>query len=193
VRILATSTLVLAVLLARSPASAGGALASHPTHCGPDEQVQFSCRVHEKVVSLCARAQDGQLASLTYRYGVPGHVENAFEASAANGHRFFSTAMPASPGALVRQVWFDRGDTRYLLTDCVGGECGQHDGLAVLRSGKLVMRAWCEADSKSPARFLPDLVRFGRGSRPAVSLTPLVILQETDNLLQEIYPPGGRR
>lgn len=189
----ASTMVVTALLTTAHPLGTKAAAAIVPTHCEPHEAVQFSCRVRAKIVSLCATTRDGAIASVAYRYGRPGQVENQYEANLGNDHRFFATEMPASPGALVRQVWFDRGKTRYLITDCVGGECGRHAGLAVLQGRKLLSRQWCDAATTSPARFVPSLVRFGTGSAGPVALTPLVLLQETDNLLEVIYPGGAPR
>ncbi|NOU14121.1 MAG: hypothetical protein HOO92_09195, partial [Methylococcaceae bacterium] len=104
----------------------------------------------------------GTITALSYRYGLPGKVENEFTARADNANRFFATVSPASPGALVTQVWFDRGDVRYLLTECTGGNCPQDGGLAVLRGDKVLMNAHCahSVEGDQPG-FASELITFG--------------------------------
>ncbi len=171
--------------LAAAPA-AGAPAASH---CRSDERVQFSCPIGAKLVSLCAGGKAGAIASLSYRYGAPGHIENEFVAAPGNGRHFFATVSPARPGASVNQIWFDRGDTRYLLTECVGGSCPQPGGLGVLRGDALLMNARCGAGAQ--AWFSRELVSFGSDAADSRSLTDLLRIEDADNDLQKIYPGGG--
>lgn len=129
--------------------------------CTSDEHVEFSCHIKDKMVSLCATGEPGALTSLTYRYGVPGKIENEFVARKDNSKRFFATYSPASPGALVIQVWFDRGDYRYLLTECVGGNRPREAGLAALHGNKVLKNESCPRFKigDHPA-FADDLITF---------------------------------
>jgi len=53
----------------RKPSLAG-------SHCGPDEQVVFSCRIDHKIASMCASKRfTRDEGHLQYRYGAPGKVE----------------------------------------------------------------------------------------------------------------------
>src|SRR5262245_20948393 len=101
--------------------------------CTASERVLFHCVLGERAVSLCASMAGPRIETLAYRYGVPGRIELSYVASSASGRRFAATAAPLAPRATVRQVWFDRGGYTYLLTQCVGGDCPQSAGLAVLR------------------------------------------------------------
>ncbi len=175
-----------------APAAAPSTVTSVVSHCRADERVQFSCPIGAKLVSLCAAGKPGQpgtIASLSYRYGAPGQVENEFVATPGNNRRFFATVSPARPGASVNQLWFDRGDTRYLLTECVGGHCPQPGGLAVLRGDALLMNARCGASAL--AWFSRELVRFGADAEGSRSMTELLRIEDADNDLQKIYPGRG--
>lgn len=67
----------IAVMLALASFSAGAA----PTLCQSPEVVAFSCEVgrSHKIVSLCASADiSAERGSLTYRFGLPSHIELEF-------------------------------------------------------------------------------------------------------------------
>lgn len=67
----------LACLLVASGAMAAGRQpVAASSHCGPDEQVVFSCRIGPKIASLCASQRlTPTEGHLQYRYGPPGKVE----------------------------------------------------------------------------------------------------------------------
>lgn len=53
----------------RQPAAAS-------SHCAPDEQIVFSCRIGQKIASLCAsRRLTPAEGHVQYRYGPPGKTE----------------------------------------------------------------------------------------------------------------------
>ena len=66
-------------------------VAAPVTHCHPDEKAFFSCVAGKKTVSLCGQSGADGVASLTYRYGLPGKVEYEYAATPANGNRFLGT------------------------------------------------------------------------------------------------------
>ena len=149
------------------------------THCQPDERVQYSCRIGKKTVSLCGGGTAGALTSLIYRYGAIGKIENEFVARPETNNRFFGSVGPANPGASISQVWFDKGEVRYLLTECTGGNCPKGGGLAVLRHDRILTNTPC-ADSESDdlSLFSNDLVRFTSRVESSRSATELLIIQE---------------
>ena len=167
--------------------AAAHAQAATTGHCGVNERVVFSCQVGAKTVSLCSAGHDPQIASLTYRYGRRGKVENEFIANAENRRRFFATASPLKPGASINQVWFDSGDTRFLVTECVGGRCPYQGGLAVLRGDKLLMRQRCARSETDTAAFSRQIITFGSDSVDSRSRTPLIQIDDADNGLAKIY------
>lgn len=161
------------------------------SHCHSDERVEFSCRIGEKTVSLCAAGPEGHIDTLSYRYGVLGKVENEFTAKGDSPNHFFGTVMPARPGANVRQIWFDKGTVRYLLTQCVGGSCPYSSGLAVLRGERVLSKRVCQQPppQQDSDTFKKELVSFGSNVGASHSNTPLLELGEYDNLLDKVY--GG--
>jgi hypothetical protein len=164
------------------------ACAAEPaTHCRADEKVFFSCVAGKKTVSLCGQQGADGLASLTYRFGLPGHVENEFSATAANGRSFLGTVEPDSPRAQVQEIWFDRGDIRYLLSTCLGGDCPYQGGLAVLKRGKVLTKSKC-AGGDAHATFSTDLVEFGDGVDNSRSHTPLLKIDDYSNSIEQLYP-----
>ncbi|MBB3194044.1 hypothetical protein [Roseateles terrae] len=181
----------LTLTLMMAAATAVQAAGAPPTLCNAQEEVQFSCSTGAKTVSLCASPSSGTIDALTYRYGVPGKVEMEYAATKANGQVFFATVMPAAPDAQVSQVWFDKGNTRYLMTECTGGECVKPAGLAVLRGDKVLMNARCVRDPANDlAWFNTRLVEFGNDASQVKSSTPLLRSEETDNNISELYKTG---
>lgn len=185
-------TLFLAAL-----ASTKGVLAQSTqtatTHCQPNERIQFSCRIGAKVVSLCAGGEIGKTTSLTYRYGLIGKIENEFVARPDNKNRFYATVMPANPRAAIKQVWFNRGEIRYLLTECVGGNCPQDGGLAVLHGYKVLMNGHCEIEmERDLGGFSHELADFNLSSSPwnIQSATNLLVVVDADDHFEKIFPPG---
>ncbi|WP_377154723.1 hypothetical protein ACFJIX_21565 [Roseateles sp. UC29_93] len=181
-----------ALLTLAACASAHAGTAANATLCQPDEVVAFSCPTATKVVSLCAKPEAGPGArTLTYRYGTAKKVELEYVASADNGRSFGATASPAAPGASVHQLWFNRGDIRYLLTECVGGNCPYEAGVAVLNPDKVVMSARCVAgETPSQAFFARSLIQFGNGIDDTRSQTTLIKPEDSDNSLDQIYKTG---
>lgn len=165
------------------------ATAAPVTHCKTDEQVFFSCVAGKKTVSLCGKSAANGLASLTYRFGLPGKVENEYTATPANGQSFLGTVEPDSPDAEVREIWFDRGEFRYLLTSCHGGDCPYPGGLAVLKKGNVLSSMHCASGIDSLTAFSSDLVEFGGDSADsAKSHTPLLKLNDYTNRIDRLYP-----
>lgn len=154
--------------------------------------VAFSCPTATKIVSLCAKPEAGPATKqLTYRYGTAKKVELEYVATADNGKRFGATVSPAAPGASVHQLWFNRGDIRYLLTECVGGSCPHGAGVAVLNPEKVLMSARCVAgDTPSQAFFSRSLIEFGNGVDDTRSHTELIETEDSDNSLDKIYKAG---
>jgi len=184
--------LAAALLVAGLPAAHadGAALTSL---CHADEAVAFSCRLGPRTVSLCLRGEAGQTGAISFRLGSAGKLEREFVASAQTGQHFSANVTPSQPGALVRQLWFDQGGRRTLLTECVGGNCAQAAGMAVLRAGKLVSKQRCQRTPDDAAWFSRQLVNFGNDVDSSQSKSPLLLIEDIDNPIELIYPPRQRR
>lgn len=156
------------------------------SHCTAAEQVQFSCALGRKTVSLCA-AGSGDARTLSYRYGRIGQVELAHTADGSPGSRFLASSLPLQPGANVQQVWFDRGAHRYLLAVCVGGMCPQEAVLAVLQGRQLLRRQVCPVGAAGGAGFRRDVLQFGDTTETSRADARLVELADHDNLLEQVF------
>ena len=137
-------------------------------------------------MSLCA-AGAGDAGTLSYRYGRIGQVELAHTADGKPERRFLAASLPLQPGAEVQQIWFNRGDTRYLLAVCVGGMCPQDAVLAVLRAGRVISRQVCQASPASAAWFAQDVVQFGNSTDDSHANARLVELADYDNALDQVF------
>jgi hypothetical protein len=168
-------------------ASLGAAGAEPASLCRGDEAILFSCNVGRDLVSLCATRTAGRISALAYRDGPPGHIETEYVASPGNGNRFLGTVSPAAPGASVKQVWFNRGNAKYLLTECVGGNCPQAAGLTVFRDRRIVRNERCARTADDRAWFSKDLVQFGSDIAKSHSASDLLQLEDFDNDIDQIY------
>ena len=91
----------------------------------------------------------------------------------------------------MRQLWFNLGDIRYLLTECVGGNCPYGAGVAVLNPEKVLMSARCVAgETLSQAFFARSLIEFGNDASDTRSQTKLIKPEDSDNSLDQIYKSG---
>lgn len=123
---------------------------------------------------------------LIYRYGREGRIEISYSAETENENRFKGTVAPANPRAQVRQVWFDRGPYRYLMSECVGGGCTRPAGLTVLRGDTVLKNARCSTGAGDRPWFSRNLADFG----PSDALKPktsLLVVEDADNMIEKLY------
>ncbi|MCJ2011865.1 hypothetical protein [Methylobacterium sp. J-076] len=123
---------------------------------------------------------------LTYRYGREGRIEISYSAESGNGNRFKATIAPANPRAQVRQVWFDRGPYRYLMSECIGGGCARPAGLAVLRGDTVLKNVRCSTGAGERPWFSPHLADFGP-SDTLTAKTSLLVVEDADNIIGKLY------
>ncbi len=167
------------------------ALADGVTQCHAGEQPLFSCSTGKKTVSLCGAPASGTPQTLSYRFGVPGKVENEFVASPANHNRFHTNVISLAPRAAVGEVWFDHGDVRYLMSACMGGDCPNLAALTVLKKDRIVANMPCRNDDNLFGGFGPDLVEFGDAPKPK---TPLLVIDDGyDNDADKIFVIPGTK
>jgi hypothetical protein len=178
--------------LVPAPALADGAATASTALCAAAQQVVFHCSLGAKAVSLCSDGAGDSISALEYRYGTPSRIELRWQATADNGRRFSASLAPLAPGANVRQLWFDNGGVRYLLSTCTGGACPAAAGLAVLRAQRLLQRQTCRASADDRAWFSPRLGRFGEDAASSQSNTPLLQFDDVDNGVERLYPASPR-
>ena len=173
--------------------AACGAEGEVPTHCQVNERVVFSCRMKDKIVSICASPAAAPYESIEYRFGAKDKVEMTYAATHSNKNRFYAYTEPLAPGAMVREVWFDRGDIRYMVTHCEGGNCPRSAGLIVYRKTKPISTRVCEYDFSAKAAFDPKIIDFGSGFSDSSSKTDLLILENTAYEVESLYPRSRRK
>jgi hypothetical protein len=158
--------------------------------CQPDEAVLFSCRLegNSRIVSLCTTPKSLPLQSVAYRYGTASKVELTYTATPQSANRFAATVSPAKPGVTINQVWFETKGTRYVLTECVGGDCAHDGGIIVLRSGRTLMSRACSKDSGNQSYFSSKIIDFESDLNGSHSKTDLIQLKEYDNHIDALYP-----
>ncbi|WP_310390147.1 hypothetical protein [Roseateles sp.] len=154
--------------------------------CSPRQQVVFHCSLGAKSVSLCAVTNGQRATTLEYRYGTQAKLELTQEASTAQPFKAMQSQL--TPGARVRQVWFDRGGYTYLLSQCIGGACPYSAGLAVLQGEKVVMNRRCMRTADDRASFVPELARFGGDAASSEAKTELLVFEDMDLGVERLYP-----
>jgi len=186
---------ILAALLATLGCAQAPAADLQPavaTLCTPNELVAFSCLLGPELVSPCATQQSGVISALSYREGQPGRLTRSYLASVENDQRFRGTVSALAPRALVRQVWFERDGLKVLLSECVGGECPQQAAQAVWRGDQLLSVRRCHRSADDRAWFSRKLVKFGANTASGRAATPLLQLDDIDNVIEAAYPMGGK-
>jgi len=174
-----------------------GAAAQTPAGslCHADEGVLFSCQLqgNQRTVSICTSPKAPPLESITYRYGTTDKVELSYTASQQNQNRFAATVSPARPGVTVNQVWFEVKGTRYVATECVGGDCPQDGGIIVFRGSRTLMSRACSKASGNQPYFSGKVVDFESDTSSSRSNTELIQLKDYNNHIEALYPWKGQR
>ena len=161
-----------------------------PSLCGTGEAVVFSCRLEggDEIVSVCSAPSKPPFSRLTYRFGTAKRAEVTLTASSATAHRFSATVSPVGPRAVVRQLWIQSRDTRYLVTACNGGDCVPRAGLLVRRGDQVAKRSACRNDPADHGWFTPSVIQFGSDVETTRSTTPLIQIEAADNGVEALYP-----
>lgn len=147
------------------------ASAQADTLCKSGEEVEFSCPVNKKIVSLCVSRQADDVGKIVYRYGVASKIENEYSATLENKNNFFIDVAPAGTFASIRQLWFDKGPYRYMMTECLGRACPFQAGLTVYNEDKILMNQRCGEPIKT---FGADLVEFSSSAKKSTIKTKLI-------------------
>lgn len=147
-----------------------------PTHCKSDEYSVTNAWMgpikateggwkntkEGKLLSLCVDKQIEPFEKLSYRYGVPGHVE--FEAAATEAKKFFVFSRPTSPHTGDDIVFFSNGNHVYYVT--IAGGQGHGVSLRVYRGKKLIFDRFSGNHENDDYSVGPAEVNYsGTGSR----------------------------
>jgi hypothetical protein len=178
---------LLGLLVLSWPARASAVEAAAASLCHADEKTVMACGLKTRQAVLCASPATAPFTSLAYRYGRPGRVELEHRVQLGDAKVFGATVSPANPRALVHQVWFDRGSTRYVLTECVGGDCAHRAGLLVLGARGVISRRACDSAQGQTAAFSREVIQFGSDLGDSRAATELLRFEDTDNRIESLY------
>lgn len=109
------------------------------TLCSGTEKVVFSCSTGKKVVSVCQTDASG---AVQYRFGKQGSTPDISlpeNPVSREGVVRGTTSFSGGGGAYIA---FTKGDTRYVVHDCVG-QRGEDTGIDVERRGKKSISIQC--------------------------------------------------
>jgi hypothetical protein len=68
-----------------------------------------------------------------------------YTADAASGRKFFASSEALQPRASLSHLWFTNGDTTYVITQCIGGNCPHSGGMVVAKGKKIIARIKAKA------------------------------------------------
>jgi hypothetical protein len=160
------------------------------THCGTNEATVFSCKIEEKIVSICAFPKKPPFSSIEYRFGEKNSLEITYVASKKNKKNFFYYIEPAGPKALINEVWFNRDEYRYMVSQCIGGDCAHDAGLIVYKNLEPILVKSCGTTSRKYDFFNQKIIQFGSDFSDSRSFADLLKPHEEGNEFDTLYPYG---
>lgn len=109
--------------------------------CLPFEEVYFSCRIGEKIMSLCAVGNvSPDNGYVKYRFGTAENIELEYPDESIPSRGVFSISDINLGRIGFVQVKFHRNDHDYVIFG------GYSEGIYVQKAGKLVVRHGCESE-----------------------------------------------
>lgn len=131
------------------------------TLCEQQEQVIFSCSLGKKTVSVCASADlSASSGYLQYRFGRKTAIELAFPVlpPSAPAARFVQARSLMFSGGGGGYLRFIREPYHYIVYTAIGKGWGPKDGVAVEKSGRLIIYHECRdiPVSKFSGAFFSD-------------------------------------
>jgi hypothetical protein len=101
------------------------------------------------------------------------HVASSSRLKAAPRNKFFATNEAYEPRAALSHLWFANGDTRYILSECIGGMCPHSGGIVVAKGNKIIAR-----------------IKLSDGSFTADDAVDFATPKSATPLIQIKYPDG---
>ena len=92
---------------------------------------------------------------------------------AAPRNKFFATNEAYEPRAALSHLWFANGDTRYIISECIGGMCPHSGGIVVAKGNKIIAR-----------------IKLSDGSFTADDAVDFAAPKSATPLIQIKYPDG---
>jgi hypothetical protein len=142
--------------------------------CLPGEATLYQGSTGKKVALVCASPEKAPFRKIEYRFGTTEKTEMTYSADMANGKKFFATNEAYEPRAALSHLWFANGDTRYILSECIGGMCPHSGGIVVAKGNRIIARI-----KLSDGSFTADAaVDFATPK----SATPLIQIKDPDGV-----------
>ncbi len=129
--------------LLKSTALVLAALACAPSFaqkCAANESTLYEGSTGKKGILVCATPAKPPYSKIEYRFGPAEKAEMTYTADAASGRKFFASNEALQPRASLSHLWFVNGDTTYVITECVGGNCPHSGGILVAKGKKIIAR-----------------------------------------------------
>lgn len=129
--------------LLKSTALVLAALACAPSFaqkCAANESTLYEGSTGKKGILVCATPTKPPYSKIEYRFGPAEKAEMTYTADAASGRKFFASNEALQPRASLSHLWFVNGDTTYVITECVGGNCPHSGGILVAKGKKIIAR-----------------------------------------------------
>ncbi len=153
------------------------ALASAPTwaqKCAASETTLYEGSTGKKGILVCASPAKPPYSKIEYRFGPAEKAEMTYTADAAGGRKFFASSEALQPRASLSHLWFVNGDTTYVISQCIGGNCPHAGGIVVAKGKKIIARI----KAKEGSFTADDAVDF-EGEK---SKTPLIQIKQPDGI-----------
>lgn len=141
--------------------------------CAANEATVFEGAAGKKIILICAIPKKPPFTKIEYRFGTAGKLELNYVADASNNNKFYSTSETYSPRANLTSLWFKIGDTTYVVSQCMGGECPISGGILVVKGKKIIAKV-----RANEAMFSDVAVNFVKNQ----SLTPLIQMKDAEGL-----------
>jgi hypothetical protein len=141
--------------------------------CLPGEATLYQGSTGKKVALVCASPEKAPFRKIEYRFGTTEKTEMTYSADMANGKKFFATNEAYEPRAALSHLWFANGDTRYILSECIGGMCPHSGGIVVAKGNKIIAR-----------------IKLSDGSFTADDAVDFAAPKSATPLIQIKYPDG---
>ncbi len=142
--------------------------------CASSEATLYEGTTGKKGILVCATPAKPPYSKIEYRFGAAEKAEMTYTADAASGRKFFASSEALQPRASLSHLWFANGDTTYVITQCIGGNCPHSGGMVVAKGKKIIARI----KAKDGNFTADDAVDFD-GEK---SKTPLIQIKYPDGI-----------
>lgn len=142
--------------------------------CAASEATLYEGSTGKKGILVCATPAQPPYNKIEYRFGPADKAEMTYTADVASGRKFFASNEALQPRASLSHLWFVNGDTTYVITECIGGNCPHPGGILVAKGKKVIARI----KAKEGAFSADAAVDFMEDK----SKTPLIQIKYPDRL-----------